>query len=100
VETKSPSICGVLQLMSVEVPSAYGGSEASFMSLVLTIEELSKVEPSVGLLVNLQNTVVNTIIQVHSGTAISNRPPASHEFASFLSSSMPRRSRRRNTFLD
>ncbi|TDH73024.1 hypothetical protein CCR75_000585 [Bremia lactucae] len=52
-------------LLSVEIPADYGGSEASFMSLCLTIEELSKVDPVVGLLVDLQNTVVNNVFLVH-----------------------------------
>ncbi|RLN80039.1 hypothetical protein BBJ28_00008831 [Nothophytophthora sp. Chile5] len=52
---------GVNQLLSVEVPAEYGGVEASFMSLCLTIEELSRVDPSVGLLCDLQNTVVNNV---------------------------------------
>ncbi|CAH0480532.1 unnamed protein product [Peronospora belbahrii] len=52
-------------LMSVEIPAEFGGTEASFMSLCLTIEELSKVDPVVGLLVDLQNTVVNNVIMMH-----------------------------------
>ncbi|KAG1692324.1 hypothetical protein DVH05_025494 [Phytophthora capsici] len=52
-------------LLSVEIPADYGGSEASFLSLCLTIEELSKVDPVVGLLVDLQNTVVNNVFLVH-----------------------------------
>ena len=51
-------------LLSVEIPADFGGSEASFMSLCLTIEELSKVDPVVGLLVDLQNTVVNNVFLV------------------------------------
>ncbi|TMW66091.1 hypothetical protein Poli38472_003856 [Pythium oligandrum] len=48
-------------LMSVEIPSEYGGAEASFMSLAITVEELSKVDPTVGLLSDLQNTLVNNV---------------------------------------
>ncbi|TMW66092.1 hypothetical protein Poli38472_003857 [Pythium oligandrum] len=48
-------------LMSIEIPAEYGGTEASFMNLAITIEELSKVDPSIGLLVDLQNTVVNNV---------------------------------------
>lgn len=39
----------------------YGGVGASFMSLILTIEELSRVDASVGLLCDLQNTVVSNV---------------------------------------
>ena len=51
-------------LLAVEIPAEWGGSEASFTSLCLTIEELSKVDPVVGLLVDLQNTVVNNVFLV------------------------------------
>lgn len=54
------------QLLSVEIPADYGGSEASFMCLCLTIEELSKVDPVVGLLCDLQNTVVNNVFLVRA----------------------------------
>lgn len=53
-----------MQLLSVEIPAEYGGTEASFMSLCLTIEELSKVDAGVGLLCDLQNTVVNNVFLV------------------------------------
>lgn len=48
----------------MEVPERYGGVGASFMSLCLTIQELSKVDAGVGLLCDLQNTVVNNIFLV------------------------------------
>ncbi|KAH7484948.1 hypothetical protein PRIC1_004266 [Phytophthora ramorum] len=48
-------------LLSVEIPMEYGGVGASFMSLILTIEELSRVDASVGLLCDLQNTVVSNV---------------------------------------
>ncbi|DAZ94695.1 TPA: hypothetical protein N0F65_000010 [Lagenidium giganteum] len=47
--------------LSLEIPAEYGGTEASFMCLSLTIEELSKVDPVVGLLCDLQNTVINNV---------------------------------------
>ncbi|UIZ23857.1 hypothetical protein KXD40_009516 [Peronospora effusa] len=43
------------------IPMEYGGVGASFMSLILTIEELSRVDASVGLLCDLQNTVVSNV---------------------------------------
>ncbi|KAI9910495.1 hypothetical protein PsorP6_010740 [Peronosclerospora sorghi] len=48
-------------LMSVEIPMDYGGAGASFMSLILAIEELSRADASVGLLCDLQNTVVSNM---------------------------------------
>ena len=52
----------VVQLLAVQIPLEYGGVGASFMSLILTIEELSRVDASVGLLCDLQNTVVSNLV--------------------------------------
>jgi alkylation response protein AidB-like acyl-CoA dehydrogenase len=51
-----------LGLMGIEVPEAYGGTGATFFSAILVIEELSKVDASVGVLVDVQNTLVNNCI--------------------------------------
>jgi alkylation response protein AidB-like acyl-CoA dehydrogenase len=47
-----------LGVMGVEIPEALGGSGASFFHAVLAVEALSRVDPSVGLLVDVQNTLV------------------------------------------
>ena len=47
-----------LGVMGIEVPEAYGGAGASFFHAVLAVEELSRVDPSVGVLVDVQNTLV------------------------------------------
>ena len=47
--------------MSVDVPTEYGGSGQSFFASILVIEEMSKIDPSVGLLLDLQNTLHNRI---------------------------------------
>jgi short/branched chain acyl-CoA dehydrogenase len=44
-------------LMGVEVGADYGGPEAPFFSLVLIVEEISKVEPAVGTLLAVHNTL-------------------------------------------
>jgi len=46
-------------LMGVDVPESLGGAETSFFIAVLVVEELSRVDPSVGVLVDVQNTLVN-----------------------------------------
>jgi alkylation response protein AidB-like acyl-CoA dehydrogenase len=46
-------------LMGVDVPEALGGAETSFFIAVLVVEELSRVDPSVGVLVDVQNTLVD-----------------------------------------
>jgi len=51
-----------LGLMGVEVPESLGGAGASFFTAVLIVEELSRVDPSVGVLVDVQNTLVNNCI--------------------------------------
>src|SRR5258708_31096347 len=45
-------------VMAIEIPEAYGGAGASFFHAVLAVEELSRVDPSVGVLVDVQNTLV------------------------------------------
>lgn len=45
-------------LMGVEIPEEYGGTGADFFTSVLIVEELSKVDPSIGVLVDVQNTLV------------------------------------------
>lgn len=52
-----------LQLLGVEIDTKYGGAGCNFMTTVLVIEELSKVDPSVSLLVDIQNTLVNAVIK-------------------------------------
>jgi alkylation response protein AidB-like acyl-CoA dehydrogenase len=47
--------------MSVDVPPEYGGSGQSFFASILVIEEMSKIDPSVGLLLDLQNTLHNRL---------------------------------------
>jgi len=51
-----------LGLMGIEVPDAFGGAGASFFTAVLVVEELSRIDPSVGVLVDVQNTLVNNCI--------------------------------------
>jgi len=46
-------------LMGIEVPEQHGGAGLSFFTAVLVVEELSRVDPSVGVLVDVQNTLVN-----------------------------------------
>ncbi|KAF0683422.1 Aste57867_24546 [Aphanomyces stellatus] len=53
--------------LGIEIPEEYGGAGASFINVCLTIEALSRVDPVVGLLADLQNTVVNNVF-VNYGT--------------------------------
>jgi alkylation response protein AidB-like acyl-CoA dehydrogenase len=47
-----------LGLMGVEIPEQYGGSGASFFNAILAVEALATVDPSVSVLVDVQNTLV------------------------------------------
>ena len=51
-----------LGLMGIEIPEEFGGQGGSFFQCVLAIEELSAVDPSVGVVVDVQNTIVNNAI--------------------------------------
>ena len=53
-----------LGVMGIEAPEELGGSGASFFHAVLAVEMLSRVDPSVGVLVDVQNTlVVNALLR-------------------------------------
>ncbi|PKL75112.1 MAG: acyl-CoA dehydrogenase [Candidatus Melainabacteria bacterium HGW-Melainabacteria-1] len=52
-----------LDLMGIEIPEAYDGAEASFFMSILAVEALSEVDPSAGVLVDVQNTLVINAIK-------------------------------------
>jgi alkylation response protein AidB-like acyl-CoA dehydrogenase len=53
-----------LGVMGIEVPDAFGGAGATFFHAVLAVEALSEVDPSVAVLVDVQNTlVVNAMVR-------------------------------------
>jgi short/branched chain acyl-CoA dehydrogenase len=51
-----------LGIMGIEVPEQYGGAGSSFFNAVLVVEELSHVDASCGVLVDVQNTLVNNCL--------------------------------------
>src|ERR1700674_3698471 len=51
-----------LGIMGIEVPDAWGGAGSTFFNAVLVVEELSHVDASCGVLVDVQNTLVNNAI--------------------------------------
>ncbi|HLM98625.1 MAG TPA: acyl-CoA dehydrogenase [Bryobacteraceae bacterium] len=51
-----------LGLMGIEIPEQYGGQGGTFFQSVLAVEELSAVDPSAGVIVDVQNTIVNNAI--------------------------------------
>ena len=51
--------------MGIEIPSEFGGAGSSFTSAILTIEELAKIDPSVSVMCDVHNTLVNTVVRKH-----------------------------------
>ncbi len=51
-----------LGIMGVEVPDKWGGAGGTFFTAVLVVEELSHVDASCGVLVDVQNTLVNNAL--------------------------------------
>jgi len=51
-----------LGVMAIEVPEQWGGAGSSFFNAVLVVEELSHVDASCGVLVDVQNTLVNNAL--------------------------------------
>ncbi|XP_003708547.2 short/branched chain specific acyl-CoA dehydrogenase, mitochondrial isoform X1 [Megachile rotundata] len=50
-------------LMGIEIPEKYGGSGCNFMTTILTVEEVAKVDGAVSALVDIHNTLVNSLIK-------------------------------------
>jgi butyryl-CoA dehydrogenase/short/branched chain acyl-CoA dehydrogenase len=51
-----------LGLMGIEIPQQYGGGGGTFFEAILAVEELSAVDPSAGVIVDVQNTLVNNAL--------------------------------------
>jgi len=54
--------CFALGIMGVEIPDAHGGAGATFFMSTLVVEELARVDASVAVLVDVQNTLVNNAL--------------------------------------
>jgi len=54
--------CFELGLMGIETPEEFGGAGGSFFQAILAVEELSRVDASVGVFVDVQNTLVNNAL--------------------------------------
>ncbi len=52
-----------LGLMSIDVPEEYGGQGGTFFQSILAIEEIAAVDPSISVVVDVQNTLFNNAIQ-------------------------------------
>ncbi|KAJ2334957.1 hypothetical protein GGH91_005579, partial [Coemansia sp. RSA 2671] len=70
-ETMEPSVIRGLfdaGLMGVETPVELGGAGASFTSAIVVVEELAKIDPSVSVLCDVHNTLVNTVFRTYASS--------------------------------
>src|SRR6201981_3771995 len=51
-----------LGLMGIEIPEQYGGGGGKFFEAILAVEELSRADASAGVVVDVQNTLVNNAL--------------------------------------
>src|SRR5437016_5368031 len=53
-----------LGVMGIEIPEALGGSGGTFFHSILAVEALSRVDPSIGVFVDVQNTLmINALVR-------------------------------------
>src|SRR3954463_968253 len=53
-----------LGIMGIEIPEEYGGGGGTFFEAILAVEEISRVDASAGVLVDVQNTlVINALLR-------------------------------------
>ena len=59
--------------MGIEIPERFGGVGSSFLSSCLVVEELAKVDASVAVCVDVQNTLVNNVFKMWASPEIQER---------------------------
>jgi alkylation response protein AidB-like acyl-CoA dehydrogenase len=65
--------CFALGLMGIEVPEPLGGAGGSLLMVALAVEEISKIDASAAILVDVQNTLVNFPIRKYGSDAITSK---------------------------
>lgn len=60
-------------LMGIETSADHGGAGCSFTAAIIVIEELAKVDPSVSVLCDVHNTLVNTVIRKYASKHIQDK---------------------------
>ncbi|KAI8919650.1 acyl-CoA dehydrogenase/oxidase [Entophlyctis helioformis] len=56
--------------MGIETSADLGGSESSFTSAIIVVEELAKVDPSISVICDVQNTLVNTLFRKYASAEL------------------------------
>jgi len=62
-----------LGLMGIEIPEVHGGAGGSLFLTVLAVEELSRVDASAAIFVDVQNTLVNALLRKWAGDGVQRR---------------------------
>ncbi|TYJ58309.1 hypothetical protein B9479_000854 [Cryptococcus floricola] len=57
-------------LMGIETSADHSGSECSFTGAIIAVEELARVDPSVAVLCDVHNTLVNTVLRLYGSPEI------------------------------
>src|SRR5690242_4943689 len=65
--------CFELGLMGIEIPEAHGGAGGSMLMTVLAVEELSAVDASLAIFMDVQNTLVNALLMKWASDELRNR---------------------------
>jgi butyryl-CoA dehydrogenase/short/branched chain acyl-CoA dehydrogenase len=65
--------CFALGVMGIEIPERWGGAEATFFMSALAVEQLARVDASVAVLVDVQNTLVNNCLLRYGSLALQER---------------------------
>lgn len=48
--------------MGIEIPEQYGGAGSTFFNSIIAVEELAKVDGSIAVMMDIQNTLLNTLL--------------------------------------
>ena len=59
--------------MGIEIPAEFGGSSMSFLASCVAVEELAKVDASVAVMVDIQNTLINNILRNYGNESLNAR---------------------------
>ncbi|MEW6733864.1 MAG: acyl-CoA dehydrogenase [Acidobacteriota bacterium] len=65
--------CFELNLMGIHVPENYNGAGGSFFMSILAVEEVSRVDASLGVFVDVQNTLVNNALMRWGSEALKSK---------------------------
>ena len=74
--------------MGIEIDPQYGGSGSTFFSSIIAIEELAKVDPSVSVCCDVQNTLINAYFREYASQDLKDRyfPRLAKDLVSFKTS--------------